>query len=188
MCPPAQDTSQWNQAEVTEVATLFKGQIESGTIRTEGVKANITGNTILSKILSGSLRSKVRSLIKKNKNKNTAEPPTLMESPEEKLRRIGLWKERSARLMDIDFVDDKFCCFKYNSQIWLAFNDKQTDLMYEIFKELIESNAPVKRDEILKAIQDHDRGRVSSQGFTALQLCDKTRTESRRLARINSKK
>ena len=89
----------WNQTDVNEVVTLFKGQIESGTISTEEVKATITGNTILSKIPSGSLHDKVKSLIKKNKNKNTAEPPTLMESPEEKLRRIGLWKERKKCLI-----------------------------------------------------------------------------------------
>ena len=178
----------WNQTEVTEVATLFKGQIESGTISTEEVKATITGNTILFKIPPGSVRDKVRSLIKENKNRNTAEPPTLMESPEERLRRIGLWKERSARLMNIDFVDDKSVVSNTTVNSGFAFNDEQTDLMYEIFKELIESNALVKRDEILKAIQDHDRGRVSLQGFTALQLCDKIRTERRRLARINSKK
>ena len=59
--------------------------------------------------------------------------------------------------------------------------------MYEIFKELIESNAPVKRNEILKAIQAHDRGPSSFQGFTALQLCDKIRTERRILARIKLK-
>ena len=90
--------------------------------------------------------------------------------------------------MDFDFADDKSVVSNTTVKSGKASNDEQTDLMYGIFKELIESNAPVKRDEILKAIQDHDGGRVSLQGFTALQLCDKIRTERRRLARITSKK
>ena len=181
----------WRDDQLKEVTKIFEKNIESGKVTIEDVRVKTRNIGCLNDIPSESIRDKVRSLIKSRKNKEQQEeqcaPPTEIESQADKFRRFGLL-ERNVN--DISFVDERSIATNTTSSLMSgrAFNEEQTEMMFNLFRRLIESNAPIERGAILSAIEEHSRARLILQGFTPLQLCDKIRTERRRLKRLGAKK
>ena len=192
----------WNEEQLTEVYTAFKESIQSGQVTMEYVKEVIADNVVLKNIPLTSIRDKVRSLIKASQETQSvsngagAHPPTQMETPFDKLRRFGLLPNESDETRqrndqeDIAFVDD--ASIKTNTQTSLksgrAFDDEQTQTLSRLFKHLIETNAPIERPAVMRTIEGDERASVILKQFTPLQLCDKIRTERKRIRRVRKRK
>ena len=131
------------------------------------VKAAVRGNATLSKIPFSSIRDKVRSSVKEKKEddakQSDAELPEAMESPEEKFRCIGLLQgSAQISIMDVSFADNRSVTSNTTLKSDKGFNEEQTDLMYEIFNDLISTNAPIRRSEILDTKQVHDQKQMTT--------------------------
>ena len=192
----------WNEEQLTEVYTAFKESIQSGQVTMEYAKEVIADNVVLKNIPLTSIRDKVRSLIKASQETQSvsngagAHPPTQMETPFDKLRRFGLLPDESDETRqrndqeDIAFVDD--ASIETNTQTSLksgrAFDDEQTQTLSRLFKHLIETIAPIERPAVMRTIEGDERASVILKQFTPLQLCDKIRTERKRIRRVRKRK
>ena len=193
----------WTVKEETALKALFSEQIENHSISLAEFRSISQNDSLLSKLPYMVIRNKIRSLFKE---KEPLKLPTEVESPKERLRRFGLddpeqddnqndkQDDKQDEKQD-DNLDEKQDESKEDSNSEYApseippsiststtrgtnlFTDEETKEFRTVFKDLIKSNKPVKRDYVLSRIEKNTILKHLNDKYMPRQLADKVRTE-----------
>lgn len=167
----------WEAKELEAIKCIFAENIQSGSITIHEVREKVH-ETILEGLSLEKVRDKIRDEIKANQLsqvEESVELPTDNESLEKKVERMDEDERKTLSL---------FTSGTKSSQLSSrVFTEEQTQVMYEVFSDLIFSNASIGSKEVQRRIKDHPHANKTMVGFTPLQLCSKIRTERQRMGR-----
>lgn len=169
----------WTAEENEAIQTEFKVTIKSGKINIGNVREKTKDHPILREIEANKVLDKIRNFMKEssqNLSESALELPTDNETQEERVNRL------------FEYDNDSIILSGISKKGGLTFTDDQTEIYLRLFRDLIESNKQITRKYVEDKIKEDDEARESIVGFTPQQLCDKIRTERRKIARASMKK
>ncbi|XP_066021896.1 uncharacterized protein [Pocillopora verrucosa] len=132
---------EWTEEETSKLQDLFKSEIETGNITENIVRDKLGASNLLETHSMKAIVLKVRRL--RSEFTKNLEPPTEVESPEQKIERF-----MSSRAPSIASESAK--------PSWSKFTDEQTDHLLSLTQDMIENNA-VKREVVWERVINDEK-------------------------------